>query len=130
MTSKGFGRRYFSKPPYKSFYFLVFTIYLLAVLSMAVLVGARFYDRLGHAGVGGGLWWMCLSVAAPIVLWVRAWQSHMKLYEMCAENDDSGDQTRVDTILTHAAYLENTGLGITLFVLMCALIGVSKILAK
>lgn len=60
MTKTNFGRLYFSKPPYKSFFFWMCTVYLLVVISMAVLFGARFYGRLGPSGVGGGLWWMCL----------------------------------------------------------------------
>lgn len=100
MTKTNFGRLYFSKPPYKSFFFWMCTVYLLVVISMAVLFGARFYGRLGPSGVGGGLWWMCLSVAAPIILWVRAWQSHVKLYEMCVRHDGSGlEDQMLDTVL-------------------------------
>jgi hypothetical protein len=88
------------------------TIYLLVVLSMALFLGERFYDRLGPSGVGDGLWWMCLSVAAPIILWLRAWQSHSKLYQISLNNpaSDSESQTRLDVVLAQAAYLENAGL--------------------
>ncbi len=132
MTSTDFGRRYFSKPPHKSFYFWSQTIWLLVVLSMALVFGKHFYGRLGPGGVGGGLWWMCLAVAAPIILWLRAWQSHAKLHEMNLKSrgSDLEDQTSLDAVLTQAAYLENTGLGIALFALMSALIGFSKILGK
>ena len=132
MTNADFGRRYFSKPPQKSFYFWMATIYLVVVLSMALLLGERFYGRPGSSGVGGGLWWMCLSVAAPIILWIRAWQSHAKLHEMSMRNNGSDleDRVRFDMVLTEAAYLENTGLGIALFVLMSALLGLSRILSK
>lgn len=107
------------------------TIWLLVVLSMAVIFGKHFYGRLGPSGVGGGLWWMCLSAAAPVILWLRAWQSHAKLHEMSLrDSSDSGDQARLDRVLTEAAYLENTGLGITLFVLMSALMGLARILPK
>jgi hypothetical protein len=43
---------------------------------------------------------------------------------------DLEGQARLDTALTEAAYLENTGLGIALFVLTTALIGFSKVLGK
>jgi len=128
MTSTDFGRWYFSKPPHKSFFFLLQTIYLLVVLGMALLLGKHYFSWLSPAG----LWWMCLSVAAPVILWIRAWQSHAKLSEISLEHraSDPNEQARLDRILTEAAYLENTGLGITLFVLMSALMAVSKILPR
>jgi hypothetical protein len=128
MASTDFGRNYFSKPPQKSFYFWSNTIWLLVVLSMALLFGKHFYGRMSP----GGLWWLCLSVAAPIILWLRAWQSHTKLSEMSLKDrgSDLEGQARLDTALTEAAYLENTGLGIALFVLTTALIGFSKVLGK
>jgi hypothetical protein len=128
MASIDFGRNYFSKPPQKSFYFWSTTIWLLVVLSMALVFGRHFYGRLST----DGLWWLCLSVAAPIILWLRAWQSHAKLSEMSLKSRGSNmeDQARLDAVLTEAAYLENTGLGIALFVLTTALIGFSKVLGK
>lgn len=131
MARTDFGRQYFSKPPHKSFYFWTATIWLLVVLGMVVLFGKHYYGRLGSGEVGGGLWWISLAAAAPIILWLRAWQSHAKLHEMSLGNDsESGDQASVDSILTEAAYLENTGLGITLFVLMSALMAIVRILPK
>ena len=132
MTNTDFGRRYFSTPPHKSLYFWLPTIWLLVILSMALLVGKHSYDQHGSSGVGSGLWWMCLSVAAPIILWFRAWQSHSKLYQISLNNpaSDSGSQARLDAVLAQAAYLENAGLYIALFVLQSALIGFSKALGK
>ena len=132
MTSTDFGRRYFSRPPHKSLYFWLPTVWLLVILSMALLLGKHSYDQHGSGGVGGGLWWMCLSVAAPIILWFRAWQSHSKLYQINLKSPDfdSEDQTRLGAVLAQAAYLENAGLYIVLFVLQSALIGFSKVLGK
>jgi hypothetical protein len=123
-----FGGRYFSKPPFRSLYFWLATIYLAVVLGMALMFGKHYYARLSP----GGLWWMCLSAAAPVVLWVRAWQSHSHLYEIRSNKrgSDLEDQTRLDAALEQAAYLENTGLGMALFGLMAALISLSQILPK
>jgi len=128
MTSTDFGRRYFSRPQRKSFYFWSHTIWLLALVGWALLIASRSYGRLSPSG----LWWMCLSVVAPIILWLRVWQSHAKLYELNlrSRGSDPEDQTVLNVALTEAAYLENTGLGIALFVLMSALIGFTKVLGK
>jgi hypothetical protein len=47
-----------------------------------------------------------------------------------SRGSNTEDQASLDTVLTEAAYLENTGLGIALFVLTTALIGFSKVLGK
>lgn len=132
MTKTDFGRRYFSRPPHKSSYFWLPTIWLLVVLSMALLFGERFYGRLGTSGVGGGLWWMCLSVAAPIILWIRAWRSHSRLYQINIESrsSDPENQMRLDAVLAQAAYLEYAGLYIVLLAVQSALVGFSKVLPK
>lgn len=131
MTSTDFGHRYFSRPPHKSFYFWLPTIWLIVVLGMALLFGKHYYGELG-AGVGGGLWWMCLSVVAPIILWLRAWRSHARLYEISLKSRTSelGHETQLDIVLTQAAYLESAGLYVALLVLQSALIGLSKVLPK
>ena len=132
MTNTDFGRRYFSRPPYKSLYFWLPTIWLLVILSRALLLGKHFYAQRGRGGVGDGLWWMCLSVAPAVILWLRAWRSHWNLYQINLKSRDSdlGDQTLLDAVLAQAAYLENAGLYITLLVLQSALTGFSKVLGK
>jgi hypothetical protein len=128
MTSTDFGRRYFSKPPRKSSYFWLYTLWLLTLIIWALLMGIRYYSRLSPSV----LELMCFSVVAPAILWIRAWQSHAKLYQtnLKSRGSDLEDQRRLDVVLTEAAYLENTGLGITLFVLMSALMAFSKVLGR
>jgi MFS superfamily sulfate permease-like transporter len=128
MGSTDFGRRYFSRPPHKSLYFWLYTIWLLGLAIWALLIGARYYSRLSPSA----LEMLCLSVIAAAILWIRAWQSHTKLYEMnlLSRSSNLEDQTRFDVVLMEAAYLANTGLGIALFLLMTALMGFVKILAK
>jgi hypothetical protein len=132
MTSTDFGRRYFSRKPYKSLYFWLPTIWLLVVICMALLMGRRLYDHRGSAGIGGGLWWMCLSVAATIILWLRAWRSHSNLYQINLDRrgSDPEYEQRFDAILAQAAYLEYAGLYVTLLVLQSALVGFSKVVGK
>lgn len=128
MKTADFGRRYFSRPPQRSLHWWLYTIWLLLVLSIALVFGKRLYARLNP----DGLWWLCLSVVTPIVMWLQAWKSHSRLYRINLEapNSDLVDRTRLDAALAQAAYLENTGLAVALFVLMSALVGLAKILAK
>lgn len=128
MANTDFGRRYFSRPPQKSLYIWLHTLSLLALISLALVIGSRFYSRLSPSVLG----WMCFSAVAPAILWLRAWQAHAKLYEinLGSRGSELEDQKRLDVALTEAAYLENTGMGIALFVLMTALMGFLRVLAK
>jgi len=132
MASIDFGRHYFSRQPYRSFYFWLPTIWLLVVLGMALLMGKRFYDHQEVGGVGAGLWWICLSVAAPVVLWLRAWRSHSALYRISRDSRSSDQEyeTRFGAVLTQAAYLEYAGLYVALLAVQSALIGFSKVVGK
>lgn len=99
---------------------------------MALLMGKHYYDHRDLGGIGGGFWWMSLSVAAAIILWFRAWRSHSKLYQISLDSlgSDPEYENRFDAVLTQAAYLEYVGLYVTLLVLQSALIGFSKVLGK
>ncbi len=119
MTSSDFGQNYFSRPPHKSVYFWIPTIWVLVDIITALHVGRHIYGRLGTFG----LEFMCFSAAAPVILWFRVWQSHAKLYEMTlsSRGSDREDQARFDVVLTEAAYIGSTGMFIALFGLMTSL---------
>lgn len=125
MTSPGFGESYFSRPPHKSVYFWIPTIWLLVDIILALLVGRRIHHRLGAFG----LEYMCFSAVATMILWFRAWQSHAKLYYM---NVDSRgfkieDHKCLDEVLTEAARMASTGMFTALFVLMTSLWALNSI---
>ena len=131
MPNTDFGSHYFSRKPYESFYFWVPTIWLLVAIVLALLVGERFYIHRHSREVIGGLWWMCLSVAGPVILWIRTWRSHSKLYQLNLENRSSNRQDEgFNAVLAQAASLEYAGLFIALLVLQSALIAFSKVLGK
>jgi len=98
---------------------------------MALIFGERYYARLST----GGLWWMGLTAAAPIILWLQARRSHSKLYQLYEaslqeRSSEPEGQTRLDSVLEQAAYLEDTGLYIASFVVASALIGLSELLRR
>jgi hypothetical protein len=125
MVGSDFGQSYFSRPPHKSVYFWIPTIWLLLNIILALLVGRRIHGRLGTFG----LEFMCFSAAAPLILWFRVWQLHAKLYAMTlsSRGSDREDQTRFDVVLTEAAYIGSTGMFIALFGLMTSLWALNSI---
>jgi hypothetical protein len=131
MTQRGYAQRYFSRPPLKSLYFWLHTIWLAVVLIMALVFGEHYYARLST----GGLWWMGLAAAAPVILWLQARRAHSKLYQLYAasvqqRSSELEHQTQLDSALEQAAYIQDTGLYVASFVLMSALIGLSEILRR
>ena len=128
---RGYAQGYFSRPPLRSTNFLLNTIWLAILLSMALFFGKRYYARLSAEG----LWWMGLAAAAPIILWLQARRAHSKLYRLyevsLQERSSAPDsQTHLDSVLEQAAYLEDTGLWVASSVLMAALLGLAEILRK
>jgi len=73
---------------------------------------------------------MLLSVVGVIVLWVRAWRSHSKLYLITLDADDKEHGKRLEAVLAQAAYLEYVGMCAALLAVQTALFGFAKLLAK
>ena len=128
MMKADFGKRYFSRPPRKSIYFSLYTVWLLMLICWSLLLARHVYGRL----TGSELEWLLLCVVAPVLLWVRSWRSHAKLHEeyLRTRSFETGCEGSLDVIWTRAADLEMTGLNMALFVLTSALMFFSKILAR
>lgn len=131
MALRRYTRNYFSKPPLKSLYFWLHTIWLALVLTMALVFGERYYTRL----TTGGLWWIGLAAAATVLLWWQARRSHSKLHQLYAASaqqrgPDLEGQTELDSALEQAASIQDTGLYVASFVLMAVLLGLSEILRR
>lgn len=110
------GRRYFSRPPLRSYYFWVSTISVFIVISEAVFFVVRLRMRLN----GEALSLMIFSVAVLVVLWSRLLISHRavhKVYcEVLAARLDQDDPS-LATVLDTLAYLSYAGLGLALLAL-------------
>jgi hypothetical protein len=131
MALRGYARNYFSRPPLKSLYFWLHTIWLAVVLIMALVFGRLYYARLST----GGMWWIGLAAVATVILWWQARRSHSKLHELYAASvqqrgSESECQTQLDSALEQAAYIQDTGLYVASFVLMAVLLGLSEILRR
>jgi hypothetical protein len=103
-------------------------MWLLVLIIFSVLIGRRYFSRLS----GSELLWMLLCVTPSVIWWIRVWRSHAKLHGayLSSRPSEKEDRIQLDLILTESADLEMTGLNMTLFVLMSALMVFSTVLAR
>ncbi len=128
MRNNDFGRRYFSKAPRRSFYFWINSVFLVIVITLAILVATNFYRRLNI----DALVWTGLAVAAAPVLWFRAWQAHSRLNRVIAKRVQStlDDARSLDVVLTEAASFQSLAVSVALLMLLSALLALGKALAS
>jgi hypothetical protein len=119
MISSDFGRSFFSKPPLRSVYFWIPTVWVIVDIITALLIGRRLYGRLGTFG----LVFICFSVAALVIFWFRVWQSQIRLHQMTlySRSSDREEQERFDIVFTEAAHITTTGMFLAPFGLMASL---------
>jgi hypothetical protein len=112
------GRRnYFSRPPWRSYRFLVNTCFLLMVTMIPIYI-------ILHFGLSPNIW-AVLSIFTPviavIVLWLRVWKAHRDVYQVVSStsagerNDNADTDARTMVPLDALAYMLYAGFGLALF---------------
>ncbi len=85
--------KYFSRPPWRSYQFLVSTLFLLMVTFFPIEIIMNFrlvrlfpeqiiivtHSRLS---LNSSVIWMFTPVVTLVVLWVRVWKAHRDVYEV------------------------------------------------
>jgi RsiW-degrading membrane proteinase PrsW (M82 family) len=116
------GLKYFSRSPWRTFFFLGNTFLLLVVTLVPITI---IWDSGSAANR-----WKAISMFAPIVLlvtlWVRMWKAHSDVYE--AIRSTSTDRhaefvdidPKVEIPLDALAYMLYRGFGLALFAVMLA----------
>jgi hypothetical protein len=109
----GFGRRYFSRPPLRSYHFGVSTIFVLVVASQAAFYLVHF--RLLFVGEAGA--YVILSVVVILFIWFKILRSHQSVYDAYrgAGEERLTQDPVADTLLDNLAYLSYAGFGLALF---------------
>jgi len=109
----GFGRRYFSRPPLRSYHFWVSTIFVLLVASEAAFYTVRFRSLLNsEAGAS-----MILPVVVILLIWFKVLRSHQRVYAVYRNLNAAQllQEGALETVLDNLAYLSYAGFCLALF---------------
>ncbi len=104
---------YFSRPPWRSYHFLVNTFFLLlvALIPIQIVVYFRLSPNISV------IWSMFLPVVVLVVLWVRVWKAHSDVYQAIhlTSVDERAKDARIAVPLDALAYMLYGGFGQALF---------------
>lgn len=105
--------KYFSRPPWSSYHFLVNTLFLLMVMSFPIVI--IVYFRLSP--IISVIWPMFAPVIALVVLWGRVWKAHSDVYEAIhfTSVEERTKDAKIAVPLDALAYMLYGGFGLALF---------------
>jgi hypothetical protein len=110
------GLKYFSRSPWRSFFFFGNTFLLLVV----TLVPIKIIWDSGSAANSWKAIWMFAPIVVLVTLWVRAWKAHSDVYEAIrsTSSERRGEFVDIDpkmeVSLDALAYMLYAGLGLAL----------------
>src|SRR6266496_4434032 len=93
-TYAGIGRRYFSRPPSRSYHFGVITLLLLIVVCEALY----YVVRLGSSLDGEARLSMIFPSVVGIMLWIRVWVVHREMYQAYYPPGNAEEQAEVPRV--------------------------------
>jgi hypothetical protein len=110
-----FGRRYFSRPPLRSYHFWVSTLFVLVVASEAVFFTVSLRAHLDSEASAS----MILPAVVMSVLWFKLLRSNQNVYEAYRDAPAAmvDQHPAAETVLDNLAYLSYAGFGLALFAL-------------
>lgn len=82
--------KYFSRPPWRSYYFLVNTYLLLVVTFFPIQIIMDFrlvrlfpiqIIRQSQLSLNSSVFWLFMPIVTLVVLWVRVWKAHSDVHE-------------------------------------------------
>jgi hypothetical protein len=110
--------KYFSRPPWRSYHFLLITFFLLMVTSfpIVIIVLARLSPKVSV------ILPMFAPVVAMVVLWVRVWRAHSDVYEAVHHMtvEERSKDARIAVPLDALAYMLYAGFGLALLAVCLA----------
>jgi len=121
--------RYFSRPPWRSYHFLLSTFGLLIVTFFPIEVIMDFrlvslfpIQIITHSRLSPNSWLMFMPIVVLLVLWVRVWKAHSDVYEAINSTpvEKLTEDTRIAVPLSHLAYMLYVGFGQTWFAVALA----------
>ena len=123
--------KYFSRPPWRSYHFLVSTLLLLMITFFPIEIMMDFrlvrlfpIQIVTHSRLfsNSSVFWMFAPVVALIVLWVRVWKAHSDVYEAVHSTsvEKLTEDARIAAPLDALAYMLYGGFVLALFAVAVA----------
>ena len=122
--------KYFSRPPWRSYHFLVSTLLLLMVtfFPIEILMDFRLVRlspiQFTHSQLSPNtsLFWMFAPIVALVVLWARVWKGHNDVYEAVhfTSVEKLTEDARIAVSLDALAYMLYSGFNVASFAVALA----------
>jgi hypothetical protein len=117
--------KYFSRPPWRSYYFLVNTYLLLVVTFFPIQIIMDFrlvrlfpiqIIRHSQLSLNSSVFWLFTPIVTLIVLWGRVWKAHSDVYQAIHSTSLEGraEDARIAIPLDALAYMLYAGFGLAL----------------
>jgi hypothetical protein len=123
--------KYFSRPPWRSYHFLVSTLVLLMVTFFPIEIIMDFrpvrlfpiqFTTHSRLFPSSSVFWMFAPVIALTILWVRVWKAHSDVYQAIHSTslEKLTEDARIAVPLDALAYTLYGGLNLALFAVCLA----------
>jgi len=123
--------KYFSRPPWRSYHFLVSTLLLLMVTFFPIEIMMDFrlvrlfpiqFTTHSRLFPNSSVFWMFAPVIALTILWVRVWKAHSDVYQAIHSTsvEKLTEDARIAVPLDALAYTLYGGLNLGLFAVCLA----------
>lgn|SRR5215469_1288457 len=117
--------KYFSRPPWRSYYFFVNTYLLLVVtfFPIQIIMDYRLVRlfpiqiiRHSQPSLNSSVFWLFMPIVTLVVLWVRVWKAHSDVYQAIHSTSIEGraEDARIAVPLDALAYMLYGGFGLAL----------------
>ncbi len=118
--------KYFSRPPWRSYHFLLTTFLLLIITLYPIQIIMDFrlvrlfpIQIIMHSRLSSNIavFWLFAPVVSMVVLWVRVWKAHGDVYQAIhfTSVEERAEDARIAVPLDALAYMLYGGFGLALF---------------